>query len=164
MLQNLPLLRLLFFSLGGMGVPISRDHSRWLPVPQAQALCAQPAGPALSLPVVSLSRKGVCLLCHLICHRDLLPVPSLSPNGYLWGGVRHQPHCHLSASLLRARASRGWGPLRMQTQRCSGRPASTRTAPLCVAPCWQHHRGGRRPGSRWAGSRPHIWRPDCLST
>lgn len=58
---------------------------------------------ALSLPVVSPSGRACACSGHLICRRDLLAVPSLSPKGCLWEGARHHHQgSHLLASLPRA--------------------------------------------------------------
>lgn len=68
MLQNLPLLRLLLYSFGvGVGLPIQEIIPDCCLLP---GLC-----PFLLFP---LQEEYITL-----CHRDLLIVPSLSPNGHL---------------------------------------------------------------------------------
>lgn len=65
--------------------------------------CTRPSWPGAEPPAASPFGRAVGPF--RVCHRDPLPVPSLFPNGYLWGGV-HRRHQHSHPLLLR----RGLGP------------------------------------------------------
>lgn len=126
-LQNLPLLRLLLLSLGGGLIP--RDHSRWPPVPRPRpwVLC-QPSW-ALSPPVASPFRKGVCLPKPPHLPQGPAPSPIPIPEWLFMGRGSPLPPVQSPPSLLRS--SQG-----MWTRRCSNHPASMGTTPFWVAPCW----------------------------
>ena len=134
---------------GGGWIPIPRDNSRWLPVPRAQEMCARPTPePPRGLPF----RKGMRLLW------PQGPAPSPIPVAP-WLDHHHHQHSHLLL-LHRGLRSLGMGGSGGGTPR--GHDLETQQPPRSHGD--HPYLGALLTRSRWAGSRPHIWRPDCLST